>query len=440
MSKRAVMLLVLLSLAACGSDTSGIADGGAEAMDSGAPVDAFRAPECEGIPTACATLDVAGCASVDGCSVSRCAGAAVICSEYTAQSTCDATAGCRWSGSSCGGSATSCERIEGESACSAQQGCRWEAVESCQGRATRCESLSRTECTTQPGCRLAGIDSGMLPEQPDAGPPDAPAPDTGAGEGGALCVAPEGPWPTPGCNEVTGIECDGDWRGIDALTGSEYCSPACAESDCCVPRGGRFECTAPDAATGRCPAPDLFVDGDRIAASYVIRDVTVADDSCSLIEGCVAASGARRLLRFDTWTPNIGTADMFLGVPSVDSPHFEYSECHDHYHFTTYAEYELVDADGECVAATGHKQAFCLMDVHPYPDTAAAGRPRYVCEYQGIQMGWQDVYDRDLPCQWVDITDVPAGEYQLRVRVNVEHVLNETDYENNEVVVPVTIP
>lgn len=52
-----------------------------------------------------------------------------------------------------------------------------------------------------------------------------------------------------------------------------------------------------------------------------------AADSCALVEGCGAAPGTRRRLRFDTTTPNYGTADLYFGNPS-GVPLFHYSECH----------------------------------------------------------------------------------------------------------------
>jgi hypothetical protein len=129
---------------------------------------------------------------------------------------------------------------------------------------------------------------------------------------------------------------------------------------------------------------------------------------------------------------------MYLGVPDPMNPNFEYSSCHDHFHFNTYAEYNVLAGDGS-TAAEGHKQAFCLLDFYHYPGTDGRGAV-YDCGRQGIQMGWQDVYSRDLDCQWVDVTDVTPGDYTLRIRINTEHILNESNYDNNEVNVPVTIP
>ena len=261
----------------------------------------------------------------------------------------------------------------------------------------------------------------------DGGPPDTGAFDGGPPDTGTFDAGP--PTPREGCNPETGIECDGDW--------AERCSPACPSGECCSPQMGRFACMPRD-AMGRCPAADLFVDATQIEGMYSVEWRIFPEDDCAIVEGCVGGPGPRRLLRFSTWTPNTGDADMFLGVPDMSSSYFEYSSCHDHYHFNTYAEYELRNTDGS-VAATGHKQAFCLLDFYQYPGTDDRGAV-YDCGRQGIQRGWQDVYGRDLDCQWVDVTDVAPGEYLLNIQINTEHILNESNYDNNEVNVAVTIP
>jgi hypothetical protein len=121
-----------------------------------------------------------------------------------------------------------------------------------------------------------------------------------------------------------------------------------------------------------------------------------------------------------------------------------------HYHFNTYAKYELLTSDESCVAAVGHKQAFCLLDYYDYPCDPTGTDPSvpdcrriaggYTCSNMGIRRDAQDVYDASLDCQWIDITDVDPGDYVIRVRINTNHLLNESNYDNNEIRVPVTIP
>lgn len=269
----------------------------------------------------------------------------------------------------------------------------------------------------------AMVDSGADAGDLDAGVMDAgfDAAEMDAGFDGGWDAGPEG------CDPGIGIECDGDW--------TDHCSPACDATECCSPQAGRFACV-PRADDGSCPAADIWVDESRAALSVEWREFPT--DDCAIAEGCVDGAGWRRLLKFATWTPNTGTADLYLGPPSDTVGYFEYSPCHDHYHFDSYARYELRAADGT-VVASGHKQAFCLLDFYRYPGTMSGGA-RYTCSNQGIQMGWQDVYGEHLDCQWVDVTAVAPGDYVLRIEVNFLHMLNESDYTNNLAEIPVTIP
>jgi len=197
--------------------------------------------------------------------------------------------------------------------------------------------------------------------------------------------------------------------------------------------------SGPDAAPG---SPDLTLTKNRLLVDISIEEETFTADSCELdpTEACVGAPGLRRLLRFGVETPNIGTADLFLGPPSPSNPLYSWSECHEHYHFEGYAAYYLIDSEG-AVVAPGHKQAFCLLDWHrvDMDDPTVADDSKYHCAYQGIQRGWSDVYAADLPCQFVDITGVPDGDYTLRVELNTERNLEELRYDNNVLDVPVTL-
>lgn len=228
----------------------------------------------------------------------------------------------------------------------------------------------------------------------------------------------------PGETLALGEACDPGTSdcGPDAL-----CCTACCEADAAP------VCTAVD-AHGGCPLPDLSIDEGRMRGSLDVQDVPFEDGDCAIYEGCVAGPGMRRLLRFATTTPNLGTADLRFGNPG-NNDLFEYSECHEHDHFTGYAVYELLAPDGS-VAANGHKQAFCLMD---YENWDNGGRARYDCSFQGIGVGWADTYDAYLDCQWIDITDVPPGDYTLRVSLNPDRIIPELTYDNNVMQVPVQV-
>lgn len=213
------------------------------------------------------------------------------------------------------------------------------------------------------------------------------------------------------------------------------CMQSCAAGQLCCPLGAVSRCE--NAPMGVCPLPDLTVSAERATSSSFVEWRFFEANDCAIVEGCVEAPGWRRLLRFDTFTPNVGTADFVMGEPSAHPDLFEFSSCHGHYHFNGYAEYGLYDASGMQVAR-GHKQAFCLLDSERF-SADASPLARYSCSDQGIQRGWGDVYTAGLDCQWVDVTDVPQGDYSLQIAINNERTIPELSYDNNVVRVPVRI-
>jgi hypothetical protein len=232
---------------------------------------------------------------------------------------------------------------------------------------------------------------------------------------------------------------------VDTDTGAalgEACDPegdGCAEGllccTACCEEGTQPVCTEPD-FHGTCPLPDISLDEGRLRSSLMLEDRVFEADDCGVIEGCVGAPGLRRILRFTTSTPNLGTADLILGKPEDHPDQFGWSECHFHYHFNGYAAYTIADSTGATLL-TGRKQAFCLMDSEP---VSTSGTPRYTCGDQGISAGWADNYDAFLDCQWMDVTDLPAGDYTLRVTLDPDHQFRESNTDNNTQDVTVSIP
>src|SRR5882724_5417603 len=224
------------------------------------------------------------------------------------------------------------------------------------------------------------------------------------------------------------------------------------------------------ASTGGIPdldgLPDLTVDAKKLAHSWLIR---VEDASqCSIIEGGVSP-GTHRVLRFTATTPNIGTADVFVGDPlehvAANDGMFEYAICHDHYHFRHYATYELISVETGAVVQAA-KRGFCMVDVSP---AGGGGKRTYdTCGtrsspgFQGISVGWADSYNRVLDGQFFVLdepaTPVAPGDYVLRVTVNPPfscgdgdasrprdaaglcHMFAESDYTNNGGEAAITIP
>lgn len=46
-------------------------------------------------------------------------------------------------------------------------------------------------------------------------------------------------------------------------------------------------------------------------------------------------------------------------------------------------------------------------------------------------MNCSDIYQYNIDCQWVDITEMKYGEYIMKVAVNPEFKIAEMSFENN---------
>jgi hypothetical protein len=178
--------------------------------------------------------------------------------------------------------------------------------------------------------------------------------------------------------------------------------------------------------------PDLFMDQASMFSSLTSTTITNGD-ACLVNEGCLQSNvGTRQILRFTTRIANIGTQDYFIGVPSAANSQFTFDPCHNHYHYAGYAEYLLFDANGALMPNIGFKNGFCVLDL-----SCPSGIPaQYSCGNMGITAGCADIYSSSLTCQWIDITNVPAGTYYLVIRTNWDQDPDqngryELRYDNN---------
>lgn len=186
-----------------------------------------------------------------------------------------------------------------------------------------------------------------------------------------------------------------------------------------------------------------MVDQAALDSSVAIDTQDFDVNSCEVIDACVSGTGTRKLLHFDADIINAGNQDLILGNPA-NNPNFTYDPCHQHYHLRNMMQYALLDATtGNVVAVNSapvvvRKQGFCLMDSEQYSATANPD-PTYDCTNQGLSVGWEDVYDVSVDCQWLDVTGVPPGNYILQLTVNPDHAYPDTNFNDNVAQTPVTI-
>jgi hypothetical protein len=234
-------------------------------------------------------------------------------------------------------------------------------------------------------------------------------------------------------------ESDYDNNGVEIpIHLEEAVAEDCTHIECggaCCPVGASCD-------NGECSLPDLRPDSDAARNTVSITYTTFGQDSCELEEQCVGGAGRRRLLRFEGRMENYGPGDLDLG-PQEGNPLFTYSSCHGHYHTDNFASYRLLNDDGS-VAAEGHKQGYCLSDMVRINDPSAVARerppPGRTTPCNRLTAGWADIYDTETPCQWIDITDLAAGDYTLEFVINPDRHIAEADTNNNTALVSVTVP
>jgi hypothetical protein len=182
-----------------------------------------------------------------------------------------------------------------------------------------------------------------------------------------------------------------------------------------------------------CQGPDLAFDSVAFVNSLALTTHTTS--GCDIAEDCVTGYGQRYVIRFSSKIDNVGTADYYIGTPSANPDQFNTVNCHGHTHYEGYGDYRLYDMDDNIIPA-GHKNGFCVMDL--------CGFGQYNCGNMGISAGCYDVYGAGTQCQWIDITDVPAGDYRIAVIINSQHRpdalgRNEINYLNNALQVCINI-
>lgn len=183
-----------------------------------------------------------------------------------------------------------------------------------------------------------------------------------------------------------------------------------------------------------CSGPDLLVN-QEILRNTLSMDTLNNIDQCMIQEGCLNGYGDRVIIRFTTNIANEGEQDYYIGYSPTNindgNELYEWDPCHNHWHYSNYAEYIVYDELGQSLPL-GFKMGMCVLDLF----CPGGAEPKYDCANMGITAGCWDQYPASLDCQWIDVTDLTPGIYTLVVRVNWSQSPDavgrvETDYLNN---------
>jgi Lysyl oxidase len=170
-------------------------------------------------------------------------------------------------------------------------------------------------------------------------------------------------------------------------------------------------------------SPDLQVLGDQLGVNWVEYRY-IPEDSCAIQEQCVGGPGWRRLILFNASMRNTGRAPLEVGnvTDSAALRHnlFEFSACHEHYHFRHYGDFSYGTIPGD-------KRAFCVESTDRYYNNESTPLVHdFSCENQGVAPGWGDTYIAGVECNWIDVTDLPIGRHGTRQ--DLKFVLNPDDF------------
>jgi hypothetical protein len=173
----------------------------------------------------------------------------------------------------------------------------------------------------------------------------------------------------------------------------------------------------------------------------------------------------RKLLRFDSIVVNVGAGPFELhgqraadastmtttqrvfddagahrDVPTAATMYFG-GDGHYHWHVRDLEDFELVRLDSGKLVGTGAKHGFCFFDNYPYgsgapahytPSSGACGGGISATQTRmGLSVGWGDIYGRNLPDQYIDITGLASGRYRLRATADADNWFLETNNANN---------
>lgn len=227
------------------------------------------------------------------------------------------------------------------------------------------------------------------------------------------------------------------------------------------------------------PLLGVNVVGANTAGTEHLPDLQTLEPSDLRIE----SSGTKKLLRFSNTVVNFGDGPLELRpehlLPSLLSvlsdsgttrayqviyTHdasgqwskvreelagtFKFHPTHNHWHFEKFAKYELFalrsDGSRKSINRVGEKTTFCMIDtVSVNMELHHSGPRRYTqCgqrDTMGITVGWGDKYSYWLDGQWVDVSNLPDGDYVLVSTADYAGRLIESDETNNAAEVKVRI-
>ena len=226
---------------------------------------------------------------------------------------------------------------------------------------------------------------------------------------------------------------------------------------------GVFHVAAGDVLPALAPDPVVLADHDLVQAPGVRSQTILLRFSNAIMN--TGASELHIVAYRDSASPSTvdidnDTMPAFQRITRDDGTFHDepvgqlvYHPEHHHFHFDGAARYRLIDPDTSDIVRESPKVSFCLADVSIADNSLPGFRkvPVYnSCVHDpyakfaemGISIGWEDVYEKSLIGQALDVTDLmklPAKSYILESTTNPDGILHESNSQPVSAAVEVRI-
>jgi Lysyl oxidase len=134
-----------------------------------------------------------------------------------------------------------------------------------------------------------------------------------------------------------------------------------------------------------------------------------------------------------------GSPTTRAGIGQLIYEEYPGSVSHRHWHYKGFVRYQLRSVTDLSLVRPDNKAGFCLSDPIYALDFCGSQKPQALSVDEGLSPGVSDYYNPLLEGQYIDVADVPPGDYWLVHWVNAAKEICESSYANNAAAIKIAL-